>query len=170
MGNYQSKYVHEIGWYIVTSEERASGTDSPVTVTILRDDSPIIALNVEPGNTPRLDRGESAFYSWRFTGTYFTDDEFVTWIAGLPYPDAVEFPDDVQGHLKCRFRIWGDDLWQKDEIVGYVRYVTYHHIPGTIDSFEWVPDLNWTQVGVFSRDVILSTNDSELTTTWTLVY
>lgn len=170
MASYRSKYIHEIGWHIITSGARFSGTDSQVTVTILRDDSPIIALNMEPGNTPRLHRGESSFYWWRFTGTIFTDGDTVTWIGGLPYPDGVEIPNDVQGHLKCRFRIFGDDLWRKDEIVGYVRYITYHHIPGTIDAFEWVPDLNWTQVGVFSRDGVLSTDPSEGFVTWTLIY
>lgn len=170
MGDFRSKYIHEIGWQIDTAGAQYSGTDSRVSTTILRDNAAVITLNIEPGNTQRLHRGESSFYWWRFAGTNFVDSDIVSWIAGLPFPDGVEFPDDVHGHLKCRFRIYGDDLWRKDQIIGYVRYMTYHHIPGTIDSFAWVPDINWTQVGVFGQDVVLSTDSSEGFSTWTLNY
>ncbi len=170
MGDYRSKYVHQIGWQIKTHSDRWSGTDSRVTVEIIRDDQVVLAINIEPGNTTRLTRGESVFYYWTFRGTNFVPGDFTTWIGGLPFPDGVEFPDDVQGHLKCRFRIHGDDLWKKDEIVGYVKYTNYYHIPGTIDSFEWQPDMNWTNVGTFGQDVVLSTDSKEGHKTWTLLY
>lgn len=170
MGSYRSKYISQIGWQIKTHSDRYSGTNSRVTVEILRDDRLIIALNIEPGNTGRLSRGESIFYYWTFAGAYFMPGDIMTWIGGLPYPDGVEFPNDIKGHLKCRFRIHGDDLWKKDEIIGYVKYTRYYHISGTTDDFEWNPDLNWTNVGVFGRDGILSTDSDEGYTTWTLLF
>lgn len=169
MGDFRSKYVHEVAWDIKTSGGRYSGTDSPVTVTLLRDDVPVIALNVEPGDTNRLDRGTSDLHWWRFTGATFQDPDTITWIAGLAYPDGVEFPNDVFGHLKYRFRIYGDDLWRKDRIDCYVRYLTYQHVPGTIDSFIWVPDLNWTHAGTFDHDLVLSTDPGEGFRTLTLI-
>ncbi len=161
MADFRSKYVHEVAWDIRTSGARHSGTDSPVTVTLLRDDAPVISLNVEPGNTQRLNRGASELHWWRFSGAIFQDPDVVTWIAGLGYPDGVEFANDVNGHLKYRFRIYGDDLWQKERIDCYVRYLSFQHVPGTIDSFIWVPDLNWTHVGTFDRDLVLSTDPGE---------
>ena len=108
MGDYRSKYVHQIGWQIKTHSDRWSGTDSRVTVEIIRDDQVVLAINIEPGNTTRLTRGESVFYYWTFRGTNFVPGDFTTWIGGLPFPDGVEFPDDVQGHL-----FWVHDLIQK---------------------------------------------------------
>ncbi len=170
MADWRSNYVSAIGWDIKTSTEPGSGTDSRVTVTILRDDVPILALNVEPGETERLDRGNSVFHTWNFTGAIFVPSDFTTWVAGLGYPDAVEFPDDIQGHLKCRFAIYGDDLWRKDDIIGYVRYTRPQHVPGTIDSQIWVDDINWTHAGSFTQDVNLSTDASEGHQRWTLIY
>ena len=170
MADWRSKYVSEIGWHIKTSTEPGSGTDSRVTVTILRDDAPILALNVEPGETEKLDRGNSVFHWWKFRGAIFVPSDITSWAAGLGYPNAVEFPDDVQGHLKCRFEIHGDDLWRKDDIIGYVRYTKPKHVPGTIDSQIWVDDINWTHVGAFTQNVNLSTDASEGYQKWTLIY
>ena len=170
MGNWQSKYVSAMGWDIKTSGEPGSGTDSQVTVTILRDDAPILSLNVEPGETTRLDRGNSVFHSWKFTGTIFVPSDITSWVAGMSYPDGVEFPEDIKGHLKCRFEIHGADLWRKDNIGAYVKYTHPEHVPGTIDSFVWVDDLNWTFVGNFVQDVELSTDTGEGFSTWTLLY
>ena len=170
MADYRSKYVSSIGWHIKTSSDKYSGTNSRVTVSILRDDISILALNVEPGSTTRLDRGNSVFHSWKFQGAIFYPSEFNTWLGGLAFPDAVEFPDDIQGHLKCKFEIHGDDLWKKDDIIGYVKYATPQSVPGTIDSQIWVEDLNWTNVGNFTQDVILSADSSEGYKTWTLIY
>jgi hypothetical protein len=170
MADWRSKYVSQLGWHIKTRSEPGSGTDSRVTVIIIRDDDHIIALNVEPGETERLDRGNSIFHSWKFTGAIFVPSNYVTWAAGLGYPDAVEFPDDIQGHLKCRFEIHGDDMWRKDEIIGYVRYTRPQHVSGTIDSQIWVDDLNWTHAGNFTQDKNLSTDSSEGFQCLTLIY
>ena len=165
-------WVSEIGWDIRTSGDPIAGTDTRVTVEILRDNNLVILLNVEPGNTTRLDRGESTFYSWRFLGTNYApdDSELGTITGGQGIPYGVEFPQNVVGHLKCRFRAWGDDLWIKDNVDGYVRYATERSVPGTIDSTVWVDDLNWTFIWSFPQDVPISTDPAEGFTAWTLNY
>lgn len=170
MPDWQSTYVSEIAWDIETAEEAWAGTDSPLSVEIIRDGDVIIALNVEPGGTNRLDRGDSEFHWWEFQGAHFAPGDYTTWVSGLPAPEAVEFPDGIDGSLRCRFRIHGDDMWIKDNIEAYVRYTTPKGIEGTIDSMKWVDDINWTHVGTFSVDGRISTDSSEGFTTWTLVY
>jgi hypothetical protein len=168
----QSKWISEIGWDIKTSSAQFSETDTPVSVEILRDDIQVIALFIEPGNTPRLNRGASEFYWWRFQGANFAPNssDIGHSTGGEGFPHGVEFPQDIQGHLKCRLRAWGNDKWIKDNIEGFVRYARLVGVPGTIDSTVWVDDLNWTAVGNFTQDVVISTDTGEGTPTWTLIY
>src|SRR5262245_21554006 len=158
-------WVSEIGWDILTSSVVWGGTDTRISVEILRDNASVIALLVEPGATQRLDRGEDAFYWWRFQRAYFAprppDDDIASTTGGAGFPHGVEFPHGVVGHLKCRFRAWGDDMWIKDNVDGYVRYAREKGVPGTIDSTEWVDDLNWTLIWHFPADASLSTDPSE---------
>ena len=170
MANFHSKYVSAFGWDIQTDSDPGAGTDSLVTLTILREDFPVISLVVEPGETGRLDRGASQFFMWQPQGTFFVPATNVTWIASLPYPNAVEFPDGVEGHMRAQFQIHGDDMWKKDKVSAYVKYSHYEAVPGTIDSFVWVEDLNWSHVGDFTQDVEMSTDSTEGLTTWTLLY
>ena len=165
-------WVSEIAWDIRTSTIPWAGTDTRLTVEILRDNALVIALAVEPGNTSRLDRGESAFYWWTFHGANYapSDDEYATTTGGAGMPHGVEFPKGIGGHLECRLRAWGDDMWIKDNIDGYVRYAKERGVPGTIDSTIWVDDINWTPVGSFGVDATLSTDSSEGFRTWTLLY
>jgi hypothetical protein len=118
----------------------------------------IITLNVEPGFTPRLNQGESEFYFWNWRGTNIDDDDIITWPGGLPFPDAVEFRPALEGNLKFRFEIFGNDLWVKDSIDCYARYTHPEHVPGTIDEQRWVEDAFWTHLGTFPRDVNMSTD------------
>jgi hypothetical protein len=172
MSDPRSKWISEIGWDIKTLNVDPAGTDTPVVVDILRDDIPLITLAIEPGNTSRLDRGDSRFYWWRFQGTNFvpSDDGTGTSSAGEELPHGVEFPQDIGGHLKCRLRALGEDMWIKDNVDAYVRYARLVHVPGTIDSSVWVDDLNWTFVGSFTQDAPISTDTGEGYPSWTLVY
>jgi hypothetical protein len=170
MPDWQSTYISEIAWDIRTSAEEGGGTDAPLNVEVMRDDDIVIALRVEPGETGRLDRGDSEFHWWEFRGTHFAPGDVVRWVGGLPYPDAAEFPDGISGSLKCRFRIFGEDMWIKDNIEAYVRYTEPEHVEGTIDSMVWVDDINWTHVGTFSVDANISADSSEGSETWTLIY
>lgn len=169
--SHQSKWISEIGWDIKTLNTPVAGTDTRVSVEILRDDVQVISLLIEPGNTTRLDRGDSRFYWWRFRGANFAPSDEPGHTAGeQAFPHGVEFPRDIRNHLKCRLRAWGDDMWIKDNVDAYVRYARLVAVPGTIDSFVWVDDLNWTFVGSFAQDVALSTDPAEGFRTWTLRY
>lgn len=170
MPDWRSTYVSEIAWDIETEDDDWAGTDSRLTVEIIRDGEEVIALNVEPGNTGRLDRGDSEFHYWEFGATHFAPGDYRTWTPGLPYPEAVEFPDGIEGSLECRFRIHGPDMWIKDRIDSYVRYTSPEGVEGTIDSMQWVDDINWTHAGTFSVDANMSTDPTEGYTTWTLIY
>jgi hypothetical protein len=167
-----TKWISEIGWDIRTSNIQFAGTDTPISVEILRDNALVIALLVEPGSTSRLDRGESQFYWWKFQGANFAPSSSDTAEShgGEGFPHGVEFPQDIRGHLQCRLRAWGDDMWIKDNVGGYVRYARLVGVSGTIDSTIWVDDLNWTFVGDFTRDIAISTDPQEGPRTWTLQY
>lgn len=170
MPSWQSKYVRALGWDIATAADPGSGTDSNVTLEILRDGQVVIALNVEPGETERLDRGNSVFHYHYVVGTHFEPGDIVSWVGGLGYPNGIEFSDDIGGHLRCRLRIHGDDKWVKDNIGAYVKYTSPQHVAGTIDSQIWADDISWTFIGNFSQDVAMSTDAGEGVSTWTLAY
>lgn len=170
--SHQSTWISEIGWDVKTSRSQFSGTNTAISVEILRDNLQVIVLLVEPGNTPRLDRGTSQFFWWKFQGANFAPNPsgIGHTTGGEGFPHGVEFPQDIHGHLRCRLRAGGDDMWIKDNIDAYVRYARLISVPGTIDSRVWVDDLNWTAVGSFTQDVAISTDPHEGTPTWTLVY
>ena len=167
MPSWRSRFVSQIGWQIKTGASGGAGTDDRITVEVLRGNESIITLNVEMGETERLNRDNDVFHWWDFDRMYWEPGDIVEWIGGLPYPNAVEFSDDVHGVLRCRFRAHGDDAWEKDSITVMVKYAERHFIEGTIDAFEW-KDGPWTAVGWFPQDVTLSTDPAEGVSTWTL--
>jgi len=59
--------------------------------------------------------------------------------------------------------------FEKIEILGDVSYSNYQYVPGMIDSFVWVDNLNWTNVRVFPPETNLSKYSSKGVTSWTLV-
>lgn len=56
-----STFVSQMAWRIKTQAWPGSGTDSPVTITVLRDGEEVFAVNIEPGYSNRLERGTSTF-------------------------------------------------------------------------------------------------------------
>jgi hypothetical protein len=155
--------VSRIDWTFTTSNQEGSGTDSPVTLEILRDGQSIVNVFDEPGETARLDRGEVATRFWQFR----SPDNIGVSVSGVTIPYTENFPNGVRGHLTVRIRIHGDDLWRKDNILSTVWSGELHGIPGTIDSVQWVEtgeSFNFTQ------DVGMSTNSAEGLTTWELRY
>lgn len=169
-------YVRQLGWEVVASSEYADQKAAQVAVTIFRDGQPITTLKVEPGNTPRLSRGESTFYFWTFSDNEPDPNRPVAPDAadsagdGEPPQDFVEFANGIAGHLQCRFAIQGDDLWKRNQIMGYVRCLHREGIPGTHDTYAWVPDEDWTALGIFGADAIVSSDSADGVHTWTLLY
>lgn len=155
--------VTRIDWIVKTGENSWSGTNGRVELEIYRDDQLLQRLNLEPGNTPRLDQGTKATYSWRFR----SPDGMEVSISGTVIPYSVNFPDGLRGHLKVKLIAQSDDAWEKDWIDTAVYSGELRHIPGTIDSFVWVED--WEEF-LFDRDVVLSTDTSEGYSSLTLNY
>jgi hypothetical protein len=155
--------VSRIDWTIQTGDQWWSGTDTKVQMEIYRDDELIKWLNLEPGQTPRLNRGEFANYFWVFQDP----DGVGTSVSGTTVPYTVSFPKGVDGHLKVKFIARGDDAWEKVSIDSVVTTGELQYVPGTIDGFRWVENY---ESFFFDRDVVISTDTSEGHPTWTLLY
>lgn len=155
--------VTRIDWTIATGDAWWSGTDDTVKIEILRDGHLVQRLNLEPGRTPRLDRGEFTTYYWVFRDP----DGLGVAVSGTVVPHTEPFPNGVGGHLKVRFVARGEDAWEALDISSTVHAGRLRHIPGTIDAHEWVEEL--FDFSFPGRDV-LSTDRSEGFTTLTLNY
>jgi hypothetical protein len=155
--------VTKIDWTIKTADKWWSGTDTRITCEVLKDNQRLLLANLEPGNTPRLDRSEQATYFWEFqnpTGIGVA-------VSGTVVPYYIDFAGGISGHLQVRFTANGQDAWEKDWIRSSVYFGELRHVPGTIDSMRWVED--WETFS-FGRDVVLSTDSSEGFASLTLLY
>lgn len=155
--------VTKIQWTIKTDEEWWSGTDTRITCEVLKDDNRLLLADLEPGNTPRLDRSEQATYFW----TFQNPSGIGVSVSGTPVPYFIDFNQGIRGHLRVRFTAQGRDAWEKDWIRSHVFFGELRHVPGTIDSMRWVED--W-ETFFFGRDVVLSTDSAEGFASLTLLY
>ena len=155
--------VTKIDWTIRTGDAWWSGTDTRIRIDILRDGQLVKPLLLEPGNTPRLNRGELVTYFWQFQNP----DGIGVSVSGTSIPYTEDFPHGVPGHLQVRLTAEGDDAWEKVFIDSTVHSGELRGVPGTIDSVVWHED--W-QTFFFGQDVVLSTDSGEGHTTWTLNY
>lgn len=146
--------VTRIEWTFHTSDAPGAGTDSPVSVEILRDGNRIANVWDEPGETLRLDRGEVATRGW----TFEDNDGIGVAVSGTAVPYFEDFPNGVGGHLHVRFRIHGDDAWRIGRIDSRVISGSLEHVPGTIDSMVWRES---SEFFTFGGEDILSTNSGE---------
>lgn len=143
--------VRKIDWTVKTGEEWWSGTDDPILIDIMRDDDRIKRLNLEPGRSHRLDRGESVTYFWVF------DDPDLVGVSysGTQVPYTEEFPKGIEGHLDVTFIAQGADAWEALDIRSTVYTGRMRHVPGSVDEFEWVEipqDFNFRGREVLSTD------------------
>ena len=120
--------VSRIDWTFFTGAAEGSGTDSEVSLEILRDGNQIVAVDDEPGETARLDRGEIATRYWQFQNP----TGIGTAVSGVAVPYTEDFPAGVHGHLVVRIRIHGDDAWRKTRIESNVWTGELRGVPGTI--------------------------------------
>jgi hypothetical protein len=155
--------VTRIDWTVQTGHQWWSGTDDTVKIEIYRDSTLLKRLNLEPGHTSRLDRNELATYYWIFENP----DHIGVSISGTTVPYYVHFPHGVPGHLRVKLVAKGDDAWEKVSIDSAVYSGDLIGVPGTIDSVEWVETV---ESFYFGKDVVLSTDNSEGFTEWTLLY
>jgi hypothetical protein len=155
--------IRRIEWTIHTSGRPHSGTNTPISVEIFRDTTRLAYVWQEPGNTPRLSRGEVATYSWTFVN--LTSVGVV--VSGKPVPYTESFPDGFAGHLRVVWRAWGDDLWRVGLVESHVVTGAKRFTPGTIDAWEWVETPHRV---AFAGEDVLSTDAREGVVTLTLRY
>lgn len=63
-------------------------------------------------------------------------------------------------------QIRGDDMWIKDSIDLYVRFIRQRAT--SFDTLAWQEDADWTYITSWNQDVALSTDSSEGRTIWNL--
>ena len=149
--------VKRIDWTIDTGKKWWSGTDDTVFIDIMRDGDRIIRINLEPGNTSRLDRGESVTYFWVFEHP----DEIRKAVSGTTVPYTEEFPEGIEGHLDVTFTAQDEDAWEALDIQSAVHTGRLRNIPGTIDSVEWVENVH--DFYFPGRDVLSTDHDEGVT-------
>ena len=85
----------------------------------------------------------------------------------MPYPGyGFEFSSGLNGHLRIRLRIRGDDMWIKDNVDLYVRVI--RRVATSFDTLDWQEDSNWTYIASWTQDVAMSHGFARSTTIWTL--
>jgi hypothetical protein len=155
--------VTKIDWTVQTGDQWWSGTDTQIKIEIMRDDHLIQRINLEPGKTPRLNRGEHQTYFWVFKSA----DSVGTSVSGTAIPFFEFFPNGIKGHLRVRLVAKGDDAWEKVSIESNVFFGELRNVPGTIDEVRWNED--W-ETYLFGRDIVLSTDKREGFSSLTLNY
>jgi hypothetical protein len=75
--------------------------------------------------------------------------------------------DVSQLNADARLRINGDDMWIKDNVDLYVRFI--REKATSFDTLAWIEDADWSYIATWSRDVAMSTDSSEGVTTWNLI-
>jgi hypothetical protein len=166
-------WIGSIRLVVATKDAPYAGTDSLVQATILRDGSELRVLNLDYPTENDLERGAIRNYDYMGpTKLPRRNDQTPELPPGIgqipmPYPGyGLEFSNGMGNHLKIRLRIRGDDMWIKDNVDLYVRFIRQRAT--SFDTLAWLEDPDWSYVATWSQDVAMSTDSSEGATTWTL--
>jgi hypothetical protein len=166
-------WVGAIRLTVQTKDASDAGTDSLVQATVLRDGNELRVLNLDYPTENDLERGAIRNYDYGGpTKLPRRNDQTPQLPDGIgrnpmPYPGyGFEFSNGMNGHLKIRLRIRGDDMWVKDNLNLYVRQLRQRAT--SFDTLAWQEDTDWTYVASWGQDKALSTDSSEGYTTLTL--
>ncbi|MER2600504.1 MAG: hypothetical protein ABTQ73_13375 [Caldilineales bacterium] len=166
-------WIGAIRLIVQTKDAKYAGTDSLVQVQVLRNGQELRVLNLDYPSEDDLERG--AIRSYDYSGPTKLprrNDKTPSLPPGIgqipmPYPGyGFEFSDGLHGHLVLKLRIRGDDLWIKDNVDLYVRFIRQRAT--SFDTLDWIEDSGWTYIASWTQDVALSTDDDEGSTTWNL--
>jgi hypothetical protein len=163
-------WIGAIRLRVQTKDTTDAGTDHVVRAGVLRDGSELARLELDYADENDLERGavRNYYYSNLPRRNHHTP-ELPPGVGQnpMPYPDhGFEFSDGVNGHMKLRLRIHGDDMWVKDNVDLYIKQV--RNVATSFDTLAWQDDANWTFLGSWPKDVAMSTDSDEGTATWTL--
>ena len=167
-------WIGSIRLNVETKDAPNAGTDSLVQATVIRDGDELRILNLDYPTEDDLERGALRNYDYIGpTKLPRRNDETPELPDGIgqipmPYPGyGFEFSHGLSNHLKLRLRIRGDDMWIKDNVDLYVRFIRERAT--SFDTLAWIEDTDWTYIASWGRDVAMSTDSDEGHTTWTLV-
>jgi hypothetical protein len=164
-------WIGNIGFMVWTKDTPVAGTDSLVTVEMIRNGNHLFTGRLDFPTLDDLEPGSVRFYGYEVPARYLDRTPPLPDGVGRippPYPDkGVEFSDGLIGHLACRLRIHGNDLWTKDRVDIYVKETRL--VATSFDTEGWRTDQFWTHLGMWTQDVDLSTDSTEGPDTWTLV-
>lgn len=166
-------WIGAIRLTVGTKAARNAGTDSLVQATILRDGGELRVLNLDYPTEDDLERGAIRNYDYIGpTKLPRRNDQTPPLPTGIgrspmPYPGyGFEFSSGMNGHLRIRLRIKGDDMWIKDNVDLYVRLIRLRAT--SFDTLAWLEDPDWTYIASWGQDVAMSTDSSEGLTIWDL--
>lgn len=166
-------WIGAIRLVVETKDTLNAGTDSLVQTTVLRDSAALRVLNLDYPTEDDLERGAIRNYDYigptKLPRRNDKTPELPPGIgqSPMPYPGyGFEFSNGLNGHLTLRLRIRGDDMWIKDSVDLYVRFIRQKAT--SFDTLAWVEDPDWTYIASWTRDVPMSTDSSEGSTTWNL--
>lgn len=157
-------WIGAIRLVVRTEDKSFAGTDSLVQAVVLRDDEPLVTLNLDHSNADDLERGATDTFVYtslptRADKTPGNPPGVSTSLPPWP-PGGMEFSDGLAGHLKLRLRIKGSDLWIKDAVALSIKQ--FRVVP--IDA--WQLDANWSAIGAWNQDVTMSTDMFEGSSEW----
>ena len=166
-------WIGSIRLNVRTKNARDAGTDSLVQAGVLRDGNELSLLNLDYPNEDDLERGAIRNYDYIGpTKLPRRNDKTPALPDGIgqipmPYPGyGLEYSSGLNRHLAIRLRIRGDDMWIKDNVDLYVRFIRQRAT--SFDTLDWQEDPIWTYIATWSQDVPMSTDHTEGLTTWTL--
>ena len=166
-------WIGSIRLVVQTKDAASAGTDSLVQATVLRDGTALRTLNLDYPTENDLERG--AIRSYDYIGPTKLprrNDKTPELPSGIgqdpmPYPGyGFEFSNGLNGHLKLRLRIRNSDMWIKDNVDLYVRFI--REVATSFDTLAWKEDPDWSYVASWTQDVAMSTDSNEGVTTWNL--
>lgn len=166
-------WIGAIRLVVQTKNAPFAGTDSLVQATVVRDGSDLRVLRLDYPTENDLEPGAIRAYDYSGpTKLPRRNDKTPPLPDGIgqipmPYPGyGFEFSSGLSGHLTLRLRIRGDDMWIKDNVDLYVRYIRQRAT--SFDTLAWIEDQDWSYVATWGRDVPMSTDSREGFTTLNL--
>ena len=167
-------WIGSIRLTVQTKDAAYAGTDSLVQAGVIRDGSELRLLNLDYPTENDLERGAIRNYDYigptRLPRKNDKTPQLPDGIgqSPMPYPGyGFEFSNGLYGHLTLRLRINGDDMWIKDNVDLYVRYI--REKATSFDTLAWIEDTDWTYIASWGKDVKMSTDSDEGYTTWSLI-
>lgn len=157
--------IRGLRWDISTSNDPGAGTDARLACEIFRDGNYLFRVNLEPGETERLDRGTFFSLYYMFTQPFYAlpiDQGIAQGVVGI------EFPQGIAGHLSLKLQIYGDDKWVKDRIEVYARLGELIRDEEGGGLLVYDDKNDWEFIGFFGQKTSLSTNPDEGFTSWRL--